>query len=107
MEYILFALIVYQLFTNHKKHKLIMAKLNELAGELNAVNAKLTKIGTETQSLLTKITELTDQLANQDLPADAQTALDALKLQADVVDGLVTDIEPTEPTPGEGEETTL
>lgn len=91
MDFITIVVLSVLIYLNFNQNQTIMSKVNELAGELTAVKDKLTKIGTETSSLLTKIDALTEQLANQDLPADAQAALDDLKTQAQVVDELVPD----------------
>ena len=72
--------------------ELIMTTQAELASQLNDVTALVTKIGTETQSLLDKITALEAALANAaNVTPEVQAAFDALKAQAGVVDGLVPD----------------
>lgn len=62
-----------------------MAKLNELAGLLTSLNDTVTKIATEVQALK-------DALANTDIPADAQTALDNLSASLKLVDDLNPDV---------------
>ena len=70
-----------------------MSTQAELATRLDAVTAEVTKIGTETQSLLTKIDDLTAAMetAGNTTP-EVDAALDALQAQAGVVDALVTDL---------------
>ncbi len=78
----------------------IMATQAETAAAIDTVTAKLNKIGGETQSLLAKITELTDALANAgNTDPLVQTAVDSLTAQAGVVDDLVTDLPSTPETP--------
>lgn len=71
----------------------VMATVNELTAELNAVKDQVVKIGTETRTLLTKIDDLTAIITsgNVPVPPDVQAALDDLKAQAKVVDDLVVD----------------
>lgn len=74
-----------------------MATQAEIVVQLNATSAKLDKIGTETQSLLTKIQELLAIIANlPDASPELVAAADALRIKADTVDALVEDL-PTEP----------
>jgi septal ring factor EnvC (AmiA/AmiB activator) len=71
--------------------KIIMTQ-EELKAELENVTAKVAKIGTETQSLLSKITDLEAAIVNAgNVLPEVQAALESLKAQADVVDGLVPD----------------
>lgn len=64
---------------------------DELVAQLQADSAQIIKIGNETRSLLTKIQELLDQIANQPVP-DAVTAAAAdVQAQLGIVDNLVPD----------------
>lgn len=64
----------------------------ELAAELTALNATVQKIGTETASLLTKVTDLEAVIAaGGPVSADVQAALDAVKASAAAVDAAVPD----------------
>lgn len=82
-----------------EREKHIMATQTELAAELTVVKEKIIKIGTETRTLLDKVQELTDAIANagQTTP-EVDLAMTALKEQVDVVDALVPDAPPTPPT---------
>lgn len=76
----------------------IVATQKEVTEQLNAVSAKLDKIGTETQSLLDKIKELLAIIANTpDASPELVAAADALKIKADTVDALVDDLPVTPP----------
>lgn len=73
-----------------------MADQTELVGQVNALTGKVTKIGTETRTLLTKIDDLTAVIAGGgSVSPELQAAVDALKAQVDIVDALVPDA-PTE-----------
>lgn len=61
-------------------------KVGELAGALSEVQALLVEGLTE---ILAKIQELTDALANQDIPQDAQDALAAVQAQAQALADVV------------------
>jgi hypothetical protein len=81
--------------------KKIMATQAELTTQLAATTAKVTKIGTETRTLLDKITAL--QTAIDNMPAgtvtpELQAAADALDAQVTVVDDLVPDAPAQPPT---------
>ena len=69
----------------------IMTTVQELAPQIEALTAQVTKIGTETRSLITKVQDLTDALAATPVPADVEAALVALADQVAVVDALVPD----------------
>lgn len=70
----------------------IMTTQTELAAALDALTTKAAKIGAETTSLLTKITELTDELAGSNLISPAvEEKLAALQAQMGIVDDLVKD----------------
>ena len=68
-----------------------MATQAEAAQQLADVNQQLQKIGTETQSLLDKITALEQAAGNADVQPELQSAIDAVVAQAKVVDDLVPD----------------
>lgn len=69
-----------------------MATQSELAAQLTAATAKAEKIGNETRTLLTRITELLEQLNNAGtVTPELQAAADALQAQLEVVDNLVPD----------------
>lgn len=74
-----------------------MATQKELADQLAAATAKADKIGNETRTLLTRIQELLDQIANNtsNVTPELQAAADALSAQLQVVDDLVPDAPPT------------
>jgi hypothetical protein len=97
----------------HEELHTIMANDAELVAQLNAVNTTLTdvaanvdKIGTETDLLLVKITELENALANAgNSSPEVDAALAAVTAQAGVVqskvqgvDAKVPDAPPPEPT---------
>ena len=80
--------------------KTIMASQAELAAQLKANTEQAAKIGAETQTLLDKIRDLLEQLANQSgVTPELQAAADALKAQLQVVDDLVPDAVTPPPTP--------
>ena len=68
-----------------------MTAVTELAPKIEALTAQVTKIGTETRSLITKVQDLTDALAATPVPADVEAALVALSDQVAIVDALVPD----------------
>ena len=71
----------------------IMATQEEVTAALVAAKQQVDKIGTETRTLLTRITELLAQIANQgdSVTPELQAAVDDLKAQLQVVDDLVPD----------------
>ena len=74
----------------------IMATQAELTAQVQAATTTLAKIGTETSTLLDRIAELTNVIANGPaVSPELQSAVDALTAQAKVVDDLV----PDAPTP--------
>lgn len=80
--------------------KKIMATQTEIVAQLNAVNeklvaatAKITKIGTETDSLLTKILALEEIINAGTVSPELQAALDAVKAQADVIESTATGVD--------------
>ena len=78
-------------FINLRLEKILSTQA-ELATQIDGVTAQVAKIGTETQSLLTKISDLTDLLAagGQTTP-EVDAAVAALVAQAAIVDNLVVD----------------
>lgn len=74
-----------------------MSKEQDALDGLNAIQAQLTKIGTETSASLTKITEL-EALANENnVPQSVLDKIAEVKAQAQVVDDLVPDTSLTQP----------
>lgn len=70
----------------------IMASQAELAAQVTAATEKLTKIGVETSTLITKVSDLEAIIAaGGDVSPELQAAVDALVAQAKVVDDLVPD----------------
>lgn len=70
-------------------NKVMLMKLNELATQLSGLALQLDKATTE---ILTKIDDLEDALAATEIPEDALTALEALKVQARALDDVVPDV---------------
>jgi len=81
---------------NLKLDKLIM-RSSELAEALNGVRAQIKKAATE---ILTKIEDLTADIADQELSPDALAALRDLKSSVQALDDIVPDASP-EPPPDE------
>lgn len=83
-----------------RKEVLIMSKIEEVAGLINTALGQFEKakgeIVAKIDSLQTRVTELEAALANTEIPADAQTALAALKAEAQSFDDVVPDV-PAEP----------
>ena len=71
-----------------------MAKLNELATTLAALDAQLGKAKDE---IVAKIAELQFALTDVEIPADAQAALDSLTSKVQALDDVVPDVVPEEP----------
>lgn len=75
--------------------------LNKLKADFDAaatrVNGDLATLNTQVGDLKTQVTTLTTQLANSDIPADAQATLDALDAAVNALD--VPAPVPTPPTP--------
>lgn len=69
----------------------VMATQAELVVEVNALKDQVTKIGTETSTLLTKINDLLAIIAAGPVSTELQAAVDSLKAQVQVVDDLVPD----------------
>lgn len=75
-----------------KMENRIMATQQEQTVKLNEATERLKKVQTETRTLLDKIKELTDALANQsNVTPELQAAVDAITTQVQVVDELVPD----------------
>lgn len=65
------------------------------AAELNALAARVAKIGEETKSLIEKVRVLTDAVANAGgTTPEVDAAAAALSAQLELVDGLVDDLPP-------------
>lgn len=76
-----------------------MATQAELVEKVNAVTAKVAKIGTETSTLLQKVEELQAVIdAEGNASPELEAAVAALTDQAAIVDDLVADAAPTPPT---------
>ena len=72
----------------------------QLVAAINAAADRAEKIGDETRTLLTKITDLLEQLTDEEISEEAQAAITALEIQLNVVDELVPDAPvPPEPVP--------
>lgn len=78
----------------NRKVDMIMATQAELAQELTTVKDQVQKIGTETSTLIERITELEQAIANGPTTPEVDAALAALKAQVQVVDELVPDATP-------------
>ena len=76
----------------------IMTQVNDLAAKIEAVNAQLEKAKNE---IINHINALQDALANVELPADAEVALNNLMGAAQALDDLNPDAPAPEPTPEE------
>ena len=77
-------------------------KMNDaqLVAAINTATDKAEKIGDETRILLAKITDLLEQLTEEEISEEAQEAITALEIQLNVVDELVPDAPiPPEPVP--------
>lgn len=77
---------------------LIINKLNTMAentdkalADLGAIKTQLTKIGTETTTLLQKVADLEAAAANADTPQSVLDAIADVKAQAQIVDDEVPD----------------
>jgi ABC-type transporter Mla subunit MlaD len=74
----------------------IMATLNDLVPQFEALTAQVAKIGTETEALKVKITDLETAITNAgNVPQDVLDKFEALKAQVQAVDDLVADAAPT------------
>lgn len=101
------AVIARQLTLMNETLGVLTGKVDKMAGtqadltaEVQAISATLTKIGNETTTLLQKVTDLQNVVANgPPVSASLQAAIDALAAQAKVVDDLVPDAPPAPPNP--------
>lgn len=81
-----------------------MENEQQLVDTINTGTEKLIKIGMETQRLLQRIAELAElaeQLKNQLVSPDVQSAVVAMLAQAGAVDASVADPQPTPEVPAE------
>lgn len=78
-----------------------MATQKQITEALNLANDRLKKVGTETAGLLEKIEDLKAQVdaAGTSVSPELQAAVDAVIMQAGVLDDLVPD-QPIVPQPG-------
>lgn len=83
---------LFLLVSIHRKANFIMASQTELVDSINLLTSNVAKIGTETRTLLQRIADLENAIANGGpvLPAVTE-ALAALQAQVNIVDGLVPD----------------
>lgn len=77
--------------------KVIQMTQQELKDGLDQVNVTLTKVGTETTTLLKKIEELGNTIANNPVSSEVQAAFEQVRAQANAVDALVPDAPPAPP----------
>lgn len=83
----------WQLHLLIKKVDIIMATQAEMVASLAQVKVQVTKIGTETGTLIQKVSDLEAVIASGGLATPELTAaVDALKAQVQVVDDLVPDV---------------
>lgn len=93
MIYVLAILLIIVIVQNF----IFMASQQELTVQVRTLTEKVNKVGTETRTLLDKIEELTDVIADGgSVSPELQAAVDDLQIQVNVVDELVPDA-PTEP----------
>jgi len=74
----------------------IMTQVNELAAKLEQVNVQL---GKAKEEIINQVNALQDALANVELPADAEVALNNLVGAAQALDDLNPDAPAPEPAP--------
>lgn len=75
-----------------QKLKTIMADQTQATADVKAISAQLQKIGTESATMLEKITALEEAAANQgNLSPELTEAIAEAKAQAQIVDDLVPD----------------
>lgn len=93
---------VYHHFEDHDDLKIILNSINQKLNimgdntnkaleDLSAIKTQLGKIGTETSTLLQKVTDLETAAANADTPQSVLDAIQEVKAQAQVVDDQVPD----------------
>lgn len=88
--------VMSQLNTIKLKLKIMGANTDKALQDLASIKSQLTKVSTETTTLLEKITALEDAAANADTPQSVLDAIAEVKAQAQTVDDQVADA-PTEP----------
>lgn len=76
---------------NHLKLKSMAEKTDQALADLDAINAQLAKIGTESAATLQKVIELEEAAANADTPQSVLDKIAEVKAQAQVVDDLTPD----------------
>lgn len=81
-----------------------MAKVSELGPRLIAVRDTLVKVGQETTKTRELVEQLKGQLADADIPPEAEATLAEIETQARTVDEMVPDPEevPTDPNQPSG-----
>lgn len=75
----------------------IMATEAQLVAQLNTLTQAVTKIGSETTTLIQKVSDLSAALADAETTPEVDAALAALQAQVQVVDDLVPDVPPVVP----------
>lgn len=76
----------------HTLKEMLMKTQAELTADLTAVSAQLTKIGVETSTTLQRVADLEAALASSGATSpELEAAVEALKVQIQVVDDLVAD----------------
>lgn len=86
------ALLIKKVNKLNKKVHWIMATMEQLTADLEAVTEQVAKIGTETAITLQKVIELEDALAAAGgTTPEVDAAMIALKAQVQIVDELVPD----------------
>lgn len=90
----------------NSKLDIMGANTDKALADLQEINTKLTKISTESSTLLQKVTDLENAAANADTPQSVLDAIAAVKAQAQAVDDLVPDAPPSDNGEGNGETTT-
>lgn len=78
-----------------------MATREQFSDALDTVNAVLDTVRTETANLVQQVQELQDDLANQDIPDELMSKLQAVVDKANEIDSLVpaTPTQPEQPNP--------
>lgn len=84
----------------HHQVGLIMTKVSELEGRLDAIQTTMSKISGETSALVQQVADLKAQLQDVDLPAGAEAKLAEIEATARRIDDAVPDATP--PSEGDG-----
>ncbi len=84
-------LIQQSLESLHRKVDQVMATQAELVVQLNAVNAELVKVGTETSNLKAMVADLQTQVANAPVSDDLKAVVDKIAAQVKLIDDMVPD----------------